>query len=91
MKDEDNYDLVNEERDEPNARVPTATPSQSTQDVVDDEKVKPGFSNKQCCLFVLGILILGAGVTGGIYFEKFHNANESGKKRIFSNSYCGRL
>ena len=64
--------------------------SQSTQKLVDDVKSKPGCSNKQCCLFVLGILILSAGVTVGIYFEKLHNANESGKKRRFSNSYCGQ-
>ena len=91
LKDEDNYDLPNEDHDEPNAPTPAITISQSTQKLVDDEKSKPGFTNKQCCLLVLGIFILNAGVTGGIYFAMFHNANESGKKRSFSNSYCARF
>ena len=91
LKDEDNYDLPDEDRDEPNAPVSTVTTSQSTQKLVNDEKSKPGFTNKQCCLFVLGIFILNAGVTGGIYFAMFHNPNQSGKKRSFSNSYIGRL
>ena len=91
LKDEDNYDLPNEDHDEPNVPAPTVTTSQSTQKLVNDEKSKPSFTNKQCCLFVLGIFILNAGVTGGIYFAMFHYANESGKRQSFSNSYCGRF
>ena len=81
LQDEDNYDLVNEDRDEPNSPVPTVTTSQSTQNLVNDDKSKPGFSNTQCFLFVLAIFILNAGAACGIYFAMFHypNTNKSGK------------
>ena len=81
LKDEDNYDLPNEDRDEPNAPVATVIPSQSTQNLVNDDKIKPGFSNRQCFLFVLGIFILNAGAACAIYFVMFHtpNTNKSGK------------
>ena len=86
LKDEDNYDLVNEEREEPNAPVPTVTPSQSTQNVVNDEKIKPGFSNKQCCLFLLGVFILNAGVAFAIHFFMYHNDEKLGESQSLNNS-----
>ena len=86
LKDEDDYDLPNEDRDEPNDPIPMVTTSQSTQKLVNDGKIKPGFSNQQCCIFVLGIFLVNAGAACAIYFVMFHNTSTSGKKQSFNNS-----
>ena len=99
--DEDHYALPDMGGDEPNVPsnedinapsppAPTVTTSSSTQKLVVEEQIRPGFSNKQCCFFVFGVFILNAGAACAIYFLMFHNPIESGKNQGFTNNYSGK-